>query len=169
MTTADYSGCCDPTTVKNSPQETPPPCDLLFACDDSALASLVGLRPALLPVPGCAGKEEEARRPETIKSSQANADLMRAGSQVRARGTPESAAVNCSGSLHRWEISFFFTPNQDFFQFLSPEICLIMFQSKNEMFGSLFWDSDQRKGRSYGIHVHVITFNSQDQNTDVQM
>lgn len=142
LTTADCSGCCYPTTVKNSPRETPPPCDLLFACDDSTLASLVGLRPALMPVPGCAGEEEEAWRPETIKSSQANAGLMRAGSQVRARGSPESSAVNWRGSLHCWEI-FFATR---IFSIFFPWHLFDYVSVKEWDVGSLFWDSNQRKG-----------------------
>lgn len=121
-------------------------------------------------MPGCAGEEEEARRPETIKSSQANAGLMRAGSQVRARGTPESAAVNCSSRLHRWEISFFLHPTRIFSNFLPPEICLIMFQSKNEM--SIVYFGIAIKG-NVGVTAFTFTqlylFNSQVQNTDVQM
>lgn len=60
--------------------------------------------------------------------------------------------------------SLFFMPNQDFFQYLSPEICLIMSQSKNEMSGVYFGIAIKGKvGVTAFTFTQLHLFNSQDQ------
>lgn len=94
-------------------------------------------------------RHEEARSPETSKCCRANAVLMRAGLQVKARGTRRVQRRSAAAVFITEKISFSHPPRIFFF----IRLVWLCFSQKNEMSGVYFWTAI--KG-NVEVHIHFI-------------